>query len=340
VPDDPVEAMTRPGELRAALWLEADTEIIVRLEFRPAADGAGPLAVRLGLVPAAEDEALLAQAEAVAADADVAVVVVGSAELTESEGFDRETLALPGRQDELVNRVAAVNNNTIVVVNSGMPVLMPWADNVAAIIYAWLPGQAFGTALVDVLTGAAEPGGRLPVTLPVAEADCPVPRAIPGEHGGLPYSEGLLIGYRGYDKGGITPRYPFGHGLGYTTWAYESMDCLPEVAEGADLELVVTVRNTGARAGKEVIQAYLAEPAHRTGLGRPVRVLAAFAAVRAAAGEAVQARVQIPARAFARYNEDLARWIWPGGQFTVHVGSSSRALPLTAPVISGQRCNQ
>lgn len=335
VPDDPVEAMTRPGELRAALWLEADADTILRLEFRPAADGAGPLAVRLGLVAAAEDEALLADAEAAAAAADAAIVVVGSAELTESEGFDRDTLVLPGRQDELVSRVAAANSKTIVVVNSGMPVLMPWADQVAAIIYSWLPGQAFGTALTGVLLGEAEPGGRLPVTLPVAEADCPVPRAVPDEHGVLRYSEGLLIGYRGYDKGGTAPRYPFGHGLGYTTWSYESIDCPEEVAEGTDLELSVTVRNTGDRAGKEVVQAYLADPAQRTDQGRPVRVLAAFAPVRAAPGETVQARLLIPARAFARYNEELASWIWPGGQFTVQAGSSSRALPLTARVTSG-----
>jgi beta-glucosidase len=333
VPDDPVEAMTRPGELRAALWLEAGTETILRLEFRPAPDGAGPLAVRLGLAPAADDEALLAQAESAAADADAAVVVVGSAELTESEGFDRETLALPGRQDELVRRVARVNGSTIVIVNSGMPVLMPWADEVAAIIYAWLPGQAFGTALADVLLGAAEPGGRLPVTLPAVAEDCPVLQASPDEHGVLDYAEGLLVGYRGYDKSGITPKYAFGFGLGYTTWAYESLDCPGEVAEGGDIELSVTVRNTGARPGKEVVQVYLAEPVERA--DRPVRVLAAFATVRAAPGETVRARFRIPARAFARYDEDLASWIWPGGRYVVQVGSSSRSLPLTAPVVSG-----
>ncbi|HTX84627.1 MAG TPA: glycoside hydrolase family 3 C-terminal domain-containing protein, partial [Streptosporangiaceae bacterium] len=219
VPADPVEAMTRPGELRAALWLEADSETRLRLEFRPAADGAGPLAVRLGIVPSADDDDLMAAAVVAASSADVAIVVVGSAELTESEGFDRSTLALPGRQDELITKVAAVNSNTIVVVNSGMPVLMPWAARAAAVLFAWLPGQAFGAALADVLLGRSEPGGRLPVTMPAAESDSPVLHAVPDADGTLRYSEGLLIGYRGYDAAGITPRFPFGHGLGYTDWS-------------------------------------------------------------------------------------------------------------------------
>jgi beta-glucosidase len=335
VPEDPVEAMTRPGELRAVRMLEAGTDTALRLEFRPAADGAGPLSVRLGLVPAAADETLLAEAEAAAAGADAAIVVVGSAELTESEGFDRATLSLPGRQDELVSRVAAVNATTIVVVNSGMPVLTPWAGQVAAIVQAWLPGQAFGDALADVLLGAAEPGGRLPVSLPAAETDAPVLHAAPEPDGTLCYAEGLLVGYRGYDAAGIAPRYPFGHGLGYTTWAYESLDGPWGVPEAADLEVSVTVRNTGQRPGKEVVQVYLAGPGEQPGRGRPPRALAAFAIVRAAPGERVTARLTIPARAFARYEEDLASWIWPGGVFTVHAGRSSRDLPLSAPVRSG-----
>jgi len=332
VPEDPVEAMTRPGELRAVRRLEAGSDTLLRLEFEPAADGAGPLSVRLGLVPSAADETLLDEAEAAAAAADVAIVVVGSAELTESEGFDRTTLALPGRQDELVTRVAEANPNAIVVVNSGMPVLMPWAGQVAAIVHAWLPGQAFGDALADVLLGAAEPGGRLPVSFPAVQQDAPVLHAAPAPDGTLRYTEGLLVGYRGYDASGIAPLFPFGHGLGYTSWTYEALDCRGAVAEDADLEVTVTVRNTGRRPGKEVVQAYLAGP---PGADRPVRALAAFTVVRAAPGERVTARLTIPARAFARYDEDLASWIWPGGEYTVHAGPSSRDLPLSAPVRCG-----
>jgi beta-glucosidase len=232
-----------------------------------------------------------------------------------------------------VARIAAVNSKTIVVVNSGMPVLAPWADQVAAILYAWLPGQEFGNALADVLLGTAEPGGRLPVTLPAAEADCPVLHAVPGQDAILDYAEGLLIGYRGYDANGVTPRYPFGHGLGYTTWTYESIDCPPSVSAWRDLEVAVTVKNVGTRPGKEVIQAYLAGPGAEPDQGRPPRALAAFAAVRAAPGQTARATLTIPARAFARYDQ-LGGWTWPGGRYVVRAGTSSRDLPLSAPVLS------
>jgi len=335
VPDDPVEAMTRPGELQAALWLEAGTRTRLRLEFRPAADGEGPLAVRLGIVPVADDDDLLAEAAAVAGSADIAIVVVGSAELTESEGFDRSTLALPGRQDELISKVTAVNSNTIVVVNSGMPVLMPWAAQAAAVLFAWLPGEAFGPALADVLLGRAEPGGRLPVTLPAAESDSPVLHAAPAADGALRYTEGHLIGYRGYDAAGITPRYPFGHGLGYTEWSYESVTCPQLLDAGRDLELSASIANTGTRPGKEVVQAYLAGPAGSTRDGHPVRVLAAFATTRADPGESVRVRLTIPARLFTRYSEDLAAWVTSDGEYTVVIGRSSRDLRLTATVRVG-----
>jgi beta-glucosidase len=333
VPDDPVEAMTRPGELRAEVTLAAGVPVALRLELAPAAGGAGPLGVRLGIVPATDEEALLDEAVAAAAGSDAAIVVVGSAELTESEGFDRSTLALPGRQDELITRIAAVSPRTIVVVNSGMPVLMPWADSVQGIVYAWLPGQAMGEALADVLLGVAEPGGRLPVTLPAAEADCPVLEAVPEADGALRYTEGLLIGYRGYDASGIAPRYPFGHGLGYTTWAYESLDGAGVLAAGQDLDVTVRVRNTGDRAGREVVQAYVAAPPGEP--GRPVRVLAAFGPAVAGPGEVAEVTLRLPARVFARWDEQAGAWSWPAGRYEVQVGRSAGDLRLTAPVQSG-----
>ena len=329
VPADPVETMTRPGQVMGTVWLTAGQEAAVRLDFRPSADAEGPLAVRLGIVASPDEDAALDEAVRAAAAADVAVVVAGSAETTESEGFDRESLRLPGRQDELIERVSAANPRTVVVVNAGMPVLMPWADRVAAVLYAWLPGQAMGDAVADVLLGRAEPGGRLPVTMPAREADCPVLRAVPRD-GQLGYDEGLLIGYRGYDAAGTTPLFPFGHGLGYTSWSYESLAAgSPALAAGDDLTIGITVRNTGARPGREVVQAYVAGPAAH---GRPVRVLGAFGPAAAAPGETAEVTLTVPARVFARYDEQAARWVWPRGEFTIAVGRSSRDLRLRTVV--------
>jgi beta-glucosidase len=311
--------------------LAAGERALVSVEFRPAAACQGPVALRLGVTPSADEQTLMAEAVAAAEEADLAIVVVGSAESSESEGYDRDTLALPGRQDELVQRVAAASPRTVVVVNAGMPVLMPWASRVGAVIYAWLPGQAIGEALADVLLGRTEPGGRLPVTLPAAEADCPVLHALPCD-GRLDYAEGLLIGYRGYDAAGITPLFPFGHGLGYTSWDYESAEGpAAALAPGADAEVLVRVRNTGSRPGREVVQAYIA-PGNA---GRPVRVLGAFAGVTAAPGEAAEVTLRVPARLFAVYDEAAGQWCWPRGEFTVQVGRSSRDLRLSLTIRSG-----
>ena len=330
IPADPVQTMTRPGEVRAAVGLRAGQEADVRLDFRPADGIDAPLAVSLGIAVDEDEDTMIAEAVRAAAGSVAAVVVVGSAEAAESEGFDRETLALPGRQDELVTRIAAVNPRTVVVVNAGMPVLMPWADDVAAVIYAWLPGQAMGEALADVLLGRAEPGGRLPVTLPVRESDCPVLHAVPRD-GRVDYAEGLLIGYRGYDAAGITPMFAFGHGLGYTQWAYESASLDgPGPAPGEDVRVRVAVRNTGSRPGREIVQAYVAGPAAVT--GRPARALGAFAAVSAAPGERAEVVLTVPARAFAVWDPAAGGWARPPGTFMVEIGRSSRDLRLRVPV--------
>ncbi len=332
VPADPVEVMARPGEVRATVDLAQGQEAEVGISLLPEDWPQGPVAIRLGIVPAPDADALLREALEAARSADVAIVVVGSGPTTESEGFDRPGLGLPGDQDELVRRVAEVNHRTVVVVNAGMPVLMPWADQVAAIGCCWLPGQAMGHALADVLLGHAEPGGRLPVTIPVAEADCPVLHSVP-EQGRLAYTEGLLIGYRGYDQAGRTPRFAFGHGLGYTTWEYLSAGA-ESTAVGPDggLELTVVIRNTGPRRGREVVQAYV-EPVTAEA-GRPVRTLAAFAAATAEAGESAEVRLTVAARAFARYDETARAWTWPPGEFAVRVGRSSADLRLSVQVKS------
>ncbi len=332
-PRDAVEALSKPPEVRVPVQLRAGQEVEITVVHRPNARGnqAGFANMRLGITPQRDDEALLDEAVQAARSADVAVVVVGSADGTESEGYDKDTMALSGRQDDLVRRVAAANPNTVVVVNSGMPVLMPWAEDVAAVIQVWFPGQAFGESLADVLSGAQEPGGRLPVSVPRAEADSPVLSAHPVA-GELSYAEGLLVGYRGYDRTGSEPHFSFGHGLGYTDWTYESLATESEsISQAQDLSLVVKVRNTGERAGREVVQAYLEGPDDDP--QRPLRVLAAFANVSAAAGENAEVRLTVPARSFARFDEGRREWVWDPGTYTLRAGRSSRDLRLSAQVV-------
>jgi len=315
-PRDSVEALSRPPEVRVPVRLEAGREVEIRVEHRPNARGhqAGFANMRLGITPQLDDDTILEEAAQAAAAADVAVVVVGSADGTESEGYDKDTMVLSGRQDELVRRVAAANVNTVVVVNAGMPVLMPWAGDVAAVIQVWFPGQSFGEALADVLAGALEPGGRLPVSMPRAEADSPVLSTYPVA-GELAYSEGLLVGYRGYDRTGREPHFCFGHGLGYTDWSYEVLAPAAEsIAAGQDLALVATVRNSGERAGREVVQVYLEGPDDDP--SRPLRVLAAFSNVSAGPGEQVEAKLTVPARSFARFDEGRRAWVSRPGTYT------------------------
>ncbi|HET9781889.1 MAG TPA: glycoside hydrolase family 3 C-terminal domain-containing protein [Candidatus Dormibacteraeota bacterium] len=327
-PRDVVEALSRPPELRAPIAMHAGRDVDVIVEFRP--EGRF-VTLRLGITRQLHEDRLLEQAAAAAAAADVAVVVVGSAEGTESEGFDRDSMALPGRQDDLIRRVVAANPKTIVVINAGMPVTMPWADEVPVIIQGWLGGQAFGEALAEVLTGDAEPGGRLPVSMPRTEADAPVLHAQP-DNGVLPYSEGLLMGYRAYDRNSVDPLFCFGHGLGYTDWRYESITPPTSTVEaGQDVDVVVRVCNSGARAGREVVQVYL-EPA-RDDPSRPLRTLAGFATVAAEPGETVDARVTLRARSFACFDESLHDWVTARGAYTIRAGRSSRDLRLGSRVV-------
>ncbi|MFI6977135.1 beta-glucosidase [Embleya sp. NPDC050154] len=326
VTDDPLGGILTPPERWAVVDLKAggEVELHLRHDFEAERPGTGFV---LGVDrPAAHEDADLEHAVALAADAEVAIVVVGSTEESDSEGRDRAHLSLPGRQDELIRRVAAVNPNTVVVVNAGSPVLLPWREDVAAILVSWFPGQEFGAALADVLLGRAEPGGRLPMTWPGHEDDPAVLSTIPTE-GRLEYAEGIHLGYRGWARAGATPAYPFGHGLGWTTWEHVGMETL---ASDAGFVARVTVRNTGARAGRHVLQAYLGRA--DGGVERPVLWLAGHASATAAAGAEVTVDLRVPARAFEYWSEETGRRESEPGTYTLRVGGSSADLPLRTTV--------
>jgi beta-glucosidase len=317
---DMVEAMLTPPQRVHPIELGAgeSVEIVLVHELSAEASLAGVGVVfQLNLEPPhGTDDEEIERAVALASAADVAVVVVGTTEEVESEGFDRTSLALPGRQDELVRRVAQANPRTVVVVNAGAPVLLPWADDVAAVLLTWFGGQEFGNALADVLLGLVEPGGRLPTSWPRTEHGLPDTRPVDGV---LKYGEGLAIGYRGTVPDGV--RYPFGHGLGYTTWEYLSAAAPATLAAGGDAEVTVRVRNTGGRPGREVVQVYASRP--DSAIDRPDRWLVGFAAVTAEPGEEATATVTIRARAFEHWDVRIHAWAVEPGAYLLHAGTSS-----------------
>ncbi len=325
------ETLMAPPVRLAPLALAAGQSVTVRLEHDVHTSPMATFGTFFQLLlepPHGTDDEEIEAAVALAAGSDVAVVVVGTTAEVESEGFDRTSLALPGRQDELVRKVAAANPRTVVVVNSGAPVLLPWADQVAAVLLTWFGGQEFGNALADVLLGEAEPGGRLPTTWPASEDG--LPSAQPDD-GVLTYTEGLLTGYRAFDRDGREPLFPFGYGRGYTTWSYDSItvDC-DEANPGAGpgVAVCVEVRNTGSRPGREVVQVYASRP--DSAVERPVRWLAGFAAVDADPGETVTVGILLPERAFQHWAD--GGWTLEAGTFALAAGSSSASLPLTGGV--------
>ncbi|MER7799088.1 glycoside hydrolase family 3 C-terminal domain-containing protein [Streptomyces parvulus] len=323
--DDPFLSFFGAPEPRAEVRLTAAEPVDVSLtHVVDLPDGDRMKVVTFALAhagPRHDPDELIAEAARAAAAAETAVVVVATTERVESEGFDRTDLRLPGRQDDLVRAVAAANPRTVVVVNSGSPVELPWREEVAAVLLGWFPGQEGGAALADVLTGAHEPGGRLPTTWGDL-ADAPVTRVAPAG-GELPYEEDLFIGYRAWDRAGRTPSYAFGHGLGYTDWTYES-------ARVDGTAVTVRLRNTGDRPGREVVQVYLA-PAEPDP-GRPARALAGFAGAEAGPGEYVEVTVELPRRAFEVWDESTGSWAFVKGSYELGIGRSIADRRITAAI--------
>ena len=328
-------AFLAPPSASVEIETTAGVPLDVRVEL-DTSDRTGPLSnalsITIGIEPDGSDpNSLIAEAVEAAQAADIAVVVVGTNSRVESEGYDRTSLELPGLQDRLVHAVAAANPRTVVIVNSGSPVLLPWRNEVAATLIGYFGGQEFGNALTDILTGATEPGGRLPTTWPATQEDVPVINVTPDVEGKLSYDEGIHIGYRAWLKAGTAPAYEFGYGLGYTDWTLDAVDGPANAAPDAVVPVAVRLTNIGKRAGKNVVQVYAEKP--DSVVDRPVRWLVASTPVWAEPGETVTAELNVPARLLAYWDNG---WIYEPGDYTLRIGTSVTDLPLTTRVGFGR----
>lgn len=278
-------------------------------------------------VTAAPDATLTAEAVSAAADAELVVMLLGLPNSAESEGFDRTHLRLPAAQLALLELVRAANPRVIVALVGGGVVELPFADDVPALLSAWLGGQAGGGGLADVLTGLVNPSGRLAETVPMRLEDTPAALDFPGEHGHVTYGEGIFVGYRWYDARKMAVRYPFGHGLSYTDFTYSDL----RVTERGDgLLATLTVKNTGSVAGRDIVQLYVARPA--SDIARAPQSLAAFTTVALEAGESREVELTVDRSELAYWDLRVESWVVEPGAYEVSVGASSRDIRATVGI--------
>jgi beta-glucosidase len=305
--------------------LEADRTYQLVVEVWPRTASSPILGARIGASrPEVVDE--FERAVDAARRADVAVVVVGSNAQWESEGHDRPDLSLPGRQRELVEAIVEANPRTVVAVNAGSPVEMPWADRAGAVLMTWYPGEEGADALADILVGRSEPTGRLPITFPARVEDGPTGRAgtrYPGVDGKVVYEEGVLVGYRHYETARVAPMFEFGRGLSYGDIVYDQVDVTAE-------RVSVTLVNKGERRGTEVVQVYVRALEPR--VERPDRELAGFLKVALGAGQLETVELELSAAGFRYWDSDTNGWRSDPGRYEVLVGSSSRDIKTTVPI--------
>ncbi len=319
---------TPNGQAQIVKSLKAGIAYSLRLDY--VRDEAQDMIIfKLGLAPTypAGRDPRLARAVTAARESDMAIVFAGYPEGFESEGSDRTSMSLTGRQDELIEAVASANPHTVVVLNAGAPVSMPWVDQVAAILLAYYPGQENGTAVVRILLGEVNPSGKLPVTFPVRLEDTPAyfNSSYPGSRL-VKYGEGIFVGYRYYDEKDVKPLFPFGHGLSYTSFAYSHLKAPRRVKAGVKVQVSVKVRNTGKSAGMEIVQLYVADPV--SALPRPPKELKGFVKVALRPGQAKTVTFALDERALAYYDPHRKEWVAEPGEFEVQVGGSSRDIRL------------
>lgn len=277
------------------------------------------------------DQELLSEAVAKAKEAQAAVIFAGLPDAYETEGSDRESMRLPDSQNRLIEAVAAVQPNTVVVLHGGAPMELPWLPRVAAVLCMYLGGQRVGAAAVKLLYGEENPSGKLAETWPVRLEDTPAYLNFPGENGVVEYHERIYMGYRYYDKKKLPVLFPFGHGLSYTSFAYSELTLDRESMTDQE-QLIVTcrIKNTGDRPGREAVQLYVRDA--QSSVGRPVRELKGFTKVELMPGEEREVSFELDKRSFAYYEPKIHDWYVESGTFIVEIGASSRDIRLQAQV--------
>ena len=309
--------------------LKAGRQYAIKIEYHYQGN-ARSRGVGFGYLPPQAPD-LIEEAVKLAKKSDLVVLVAGLNNEWEAEGFDRVDMKLPGKQDELIERVSKANPNTIVVLNVGSPVEMPWIDRVPAVVQLWYDSQEQGNALADILFGDVNPSGKLPTTFPVKLEDNPAYTNYPGENGRVRYGEGIFVGYRYYEKKGITPRFPFGHGLSYTTFKYSNLRLSAEsITVSASLTVEVDVTNSGKRAGKEVVQLYVRDV--EASFARPEKELKAFQKVALKPGQTKTVKFTLDQEAFWYFDTARNGWAVEAGEFEILVGASSADIRLNEQV--------
>ncbi|KAG2134498.1 glycoside hydrolase family 3 protein [Suillus clintonianus] len=332
-------------EEKGRVSLKAGVKHDILVEFcnvRAPADGDeeekvmdGTSGVRLGGAEAIDEDVKMAEAVEIATKADVVIAIVGLSGDWETENNDRKTLALPGRTDELIEKVLAVNPNTAVVTQSGSAITLPWADSVPAILHSWYLGNATGDAIADVLFGAKNPSGKLSLTFPKRLEDIPAHGHFLSENGALRYGEDLFVGYKHFHNRKIKPQFSFGHGLSYTTFSYSDLELSEAVLSNGNLSLnaTVTVINTGELTGSEVVQLYVSMPT-TSDVTHPPLLLRAFCKVKdLQPGQSEKVTLTLDKYAVSFWEERIARWVVEKGVYGVKVGGSCDDLPLVGSFV-------
>ena len=328
---DPGDAFFGMGSApkRKTISFEEGKTYLLEVEYKW--EGRFP-AVQIGM-QAPDQFDLMEEAKSIAKEADAVILIVGTNSDWETEGNDRSNLDLPSNQDELIEEVCKLNKNTVVVLNTGSPCLMPWVEEAGSILQCWFPGQEFGNSLSDIIFGKINPSGKLPTTFPKSIEDTPAYATYPGKDLQMDYEEGLYIGYRWYDKEEIDPLFPFGHGLSYTSFDYSNLRAIPPKGNASVAAFEFEISNTGDVAGKEVIQGYVNVPDSK--IDRPRKELKKFTKISLEPGETQKIKFELSERQLSFWNVDLHAWQVEPAEYIFEIGASANDIRGSASVWLG-----